>query len=60
MAQGSMEDENEKHSIEHELDLRPSMDEDAPAEGTKSYLARLDHIKQLYRYNRFKYSIGNR
>lgn len=47
------EDENSQREIENGLGLSPSED-NAGAEGSQSYLATVDHIKQLYRIGRFE------
>ncbi len=47
------QDEAKRRDIEQGLGLVPSDDQDPPA-GAKSYLAVLDHIKQLYRTGRFE------
>ena len=50
---GSPEDEGKKREIEQSLNLIPSED-NSSTEGTPSYLAAIDHVKQLYRTNRFE------
>lgn len=50
---GSLEDEGRRRDIEQSLNLTPSEDE-SPPEGTPSYLAAMDHIKQLYKATRYE------
>lgn len=52
-SQGSPEDEEKRRSIEQGLNLVQNEDE-TPTEGSQSYLASMDHIKQLYRNNRYE------
>lgn len=47
------QDENKRREIENGLGLMPSEDGEI-ASGSKSYLAQLDHIKQLYRGGRYE------
>ena len=47
------QDEAKRRDIEQGLGLMPSDDQEPPA-GAKSYLAALDHIKQLYRSGRYE------
>lgn len=50
---GSLEDQSKLREIEKGLNLNASED-DSPAEGNQSYLASLDHIKQLYKATRYE------
>lgn len=51
--QGSPDDEAQRVDIEQTLDLTQSAD-DMITESTPSYLASLDHIKQLYKIGRYE------
>lgn len=51
-SQGLQEDEKRRQEIEAGLHLAPS--EDSIPESSQSYLASLDHVKQLYRSSRFE------
>jgi tetratricopeptide (TPR) repeat protein len=51
--QGLAEDENKRREIEQSLNLTQSED-DTLSESTPSYLASVDHIKQLYRAQRYE------
>jgi hypothetical protein len=51
--QGLAEDEGKRREIEQSLNLTPSED-DVLSQATPSYLAVLDHIKQLYRSARYE------
>jgi hypothetical protein len=53
LPQGLAQDETKRHEIESGLNLTPSED-DVLAESAPSYLASLDHVKQLYRSARFE------
>jgi hypothetical protein len=53
LPQGLVEDEVKRHEIETGLNLTQSED-DVLSESTPSYLASLDHVKQLYRAARFE------
>lgn len=52
-SQGSVEDEGQRREIEQALNLTPS-DDNPMNDSTPSYLASVDHIKQLYRAQRFE------
>ncbi len=52
-SQGSLDSISKRTEIEHNLNLMPS-EEETPREGAPSYLAGMDHIKQLYRTTRFE------
>jgi hypothetical protein len=51
--QGSQEDQSKLRQIEKGLNLSPS-DDDSLTESNPSYLASMDHIKQLYRSTRYE------
>ncbi len=51
--QGLPEDDGKRREIEQGLSLAPSEDA-TPSEGAFSYLAALDHIKQLYKASRYE------
>lgn len=55
-SQGNVEDEGRRREIEQSLNLTAS-DDETPSEGTTSYLAAIDHIKQLYKNARFEVAL---
>ena len=52
MPHGAAEDESTRHEIETGLGLMAS--EDATPQRDKSYLASVDHVKQLFKYGRYE------
>ncbi|MEO5971292.1 MAG: hypothetical protein ABIQ95_15305 [Bdellovibrionia bacterium] len=54
-SQGLPADEQKRHEIEESLSLIAS--EDSTPEASSSYLGGIDHIKQLYRLNRFEVAL---
>ena len=53
LAQASGESDEKRREIEQTLHLAP-VEDNTPEEGSVSYLAKMDHIKQLYRSARFE------
>ena len=52
LPQGLPEDQNKRHAVEQGLGLVPA--EDSIPQQQTSYLAQLDHVKQLYRSSRYE------